>query len=113
MVSSSTSDSIERLDGKLHTRYFDSDAEKQPTVESNNPNQPAPKTLGSGTALAIGVFATTLTTLSLALMEWRGVTTNNVFVGLPLNSTPFYRRIRILTQARSPTSSSRPRSASW
>ena len=33
-----------------------------------------------GVALAIGVFATTLTTLSLALMEWRGVTTNNVFV---------------------------------
>jgi len=32
------------------------------------------------TALAIGVFATTLTTLSLSLMEWRGVTTTNVFV---------------------------------
>ena len=44
----STSDSIERPDDKLHTRYLDADAEKQPTVESNNPNQPAPKTLGSG-----------------------------------------------------------------
>jgi succinate-acetate transporter protein len=32
------------------------------------------------TALPIGVFATTLTTLSLSLMEWRGVTTDNVFI---------------------------------
>ena len=47
-MASSTSDSIERPDDKLHTRYLDADAEKQPTVESNNPNQPAPKTLGSG-----------------------------------------------------------------
>ncbi|KAL1632726.1 hypothetical protein SLS56_003423 [Neofusicoccum ribis] len=38
-------------------------------------------TLGSPTALAIGAFATTLTTLSLSLMEWRGVTTTNVFIG--------------------------------
>jgi hypothetical protein len=30
--------------------------------------------------LAIGVFATILTTLSLSLVEWRGVTTNNGFV---------------------------------
>ena len=48
-------------------------------------------------ALAIGVFATTLTTLSLALMEWRGVTTNNVFVRLPPTQTPTYRWNRILT----------------
>ncbi|KAK0384704.1 hypothetical protein NLU13_7182 [Sarocladium strictum] len=34
----------------------------------------------SGTALAIGAFATTLTTLSLSLMEWRGVTTTNIHV---------------------------------
>lgn len=33
------------------------------------------------TALAIGAFATTLTTLGLFLMEWRGVTTTNVYIG--------------------------------
>lgn len=33
------------------------------------------------TALAIGAFATTLTTLSLSLMEWRGVTTTNLYIG--------------------------------
>ena len=33
------------------------------------------------TALAIGAFATTLTTLSLSLMEWRNVTTTNVYIG--------------------------------
>jgi hypothetical protein len=38
-------------------------------------------TLGSPTALAIGAFSTTLTTLSLSLMEWRGVTTTNVYIG--------------------------------
>ncbi|EGY19191.1 Acetate transporter protein patA like [Verticillium longisporum] len=32
-------------------------------------------------ALPIGAFATTLTTLSLSLMEWRGVTITNVYVG--------------------------------
>ncbi|KAH7305230.1 GPR1/FUN34/yaaH family-domain-containing protein [Stachybotrys elegans] len=32
-------------------------------------------------ALAIGAFATTLTTLSLSLMEWRGVTVVNAYVG--------------------------------
>jgi uncharacterized protein len=37
--------------------------------------------LGSPTALAIGAFATTLTTLSLALMEFRGVTVTNAFIG--------------------------------
>ncbi|CAG8380446.1 unnamed protein product [Penicillium salamii] len=40
-----------------------------------------PKSLGEGSALALGAFGTTLTTLSLSLMEWRGVTTTNVFVG--------------------------------
>lgn len=34
----------------------------------------------SQSALAIGAFATTLTTLSLSLMEWRGVTTANAFI---------------------------------
>ncbi len=37
--------------------------------------------LGSPTALAIGAFATTLTTLSLALMGFRGVGTTNAFIG--------------------------------
>ena len=37
--------------------------------------------LGSPTALAIGAFATTLTTLSLALMGFRGVSTTNAFIG--------------------------------
>ncbi|OWY42275.1 hypothetical protein AA0119_g12189 [Alternaria tenuissima] len=56
------------------------DVEKQLTHESPAVPVAAPKTLGAGTALPIGVFATTLTTLSLSLMEWRGVTTANVFV---------------------------------
>ncbi|KAL4734463.1 GPR1/FUN34/yaaH family-domain-containing protein [Aspergillus similis] len=43
-------------------------------------HHPKPKTLGAGSALALGAFGTTLTTLSLALMEWRGVTTINAFV---------------------------------
>lgn len=37
--------------------------------------------IGSPTALAIGGFATTLTTLSLALMGWRGVSVTNTFIG--------------------------------
>lgn len=37
--------------------------------------------LGSPTALAIGAFATTLTTLSLALMGFRGVGITNAFIG--------------------------------
>lgn len=37
--------------------------------------------LGSPTALAIGGFATTLTTLSLALMGFRGVSVTNAFIG--------------------------------
>ncbi|RMZ86540.1 hypothetical protein DV736_g6236, partial [Chaetothyriales sp. CBS 134916] len=37
--------------------------------------------IGTPTALAIGAFATTLTTLSFSLMEWRGVTTTNVYIG--------------------------------
>ena len=32
-------------------------------------------------ALAIGTFSTTLTTLALALMEFRGLTITNVFIG--------------------------------
>lgn len=37
--------------------------------------------LGSPTALAIGAFSTTLTTLSLALMGFRGVSVTNAFIG--------------------------------
>ena len=37
--------------------------------------------LGSPTALAIGAFSTTLTTLALSLMEFRGVTITNVYIG--------------------------------
>jgi len=37
--------------------------------------------IGSPTALAIGAFATTLTTLSLALMGFRGVSVTNAFIG--------------------------------
>ncbi|KAL5334397.1 hypothetical protein BJX70DRAFT_391448 [Aspergillus crustosus] len=36
------------------------------------------KSLGAGSALALDAFGTTLTTPSLSLMEWRGVTTTNV-----------------------------------
>lgn len=34
----------------------------------------------SQSILPIGAFATTLTTLSLSLMEWRGVTVTNVYI---------------------------------
>ena len=37
--------------------------------------------LGNPTALAIGAFATTLTTLSLSLMNWRGISITNVIIG--------------------------------
>lgn len=37
--------------------------------------------LGNPTAFALGAFATTITTLSCALMEWRGLTTANAFIG--------------------------------
>ncbi|KAK4495051.1 hypothetical protein PRZ48_013378 [Zasmidium cellare] len=37
--------------------------------------------LGSPTALAIGAFSTTLTTLSFALMGWRGISVTNAFIG--------------------------------
>ncbi|EUC30275.1 hypothetical protein COCCADRAFT_39469 [Bipolaris zeicola 26-R-13] len=62
------------------------DIERQVTYEAPVVSAPARKTLGSGTALPIGVFATTLTALSFSLMEWRGVTTNNVFIGLVITA---------------------------
>lgn len=37
--------------------------------------------LGSPTALAIGAFATTLTTLSFALLGWRGLSLTTAFIG--------------------------------
>jgi hypothetical protein len=37
--------------------------------------------LGNPTALAIGAFSTTLTTLSLSLMNWRGISITNVSLG--------------------------------
>lgn len=37
--------------------------------------------IGSPTALAIGAFATTLTTLSFSLMGWRGLTATNAILG--------------------------------
>ncbi|KAH8203430.1 hypothetical protein TruAng_002414 [Truncatella angustata] len=53
-----------------------SDVEKQGLGTNAKPRAipSQPKSLGAG------VFATTLTTLSLSLMEWRGVTTDNVFI---------------------------------
>ncbi|KAB8289780.1 hypothetical protein EYC80_010414 [Monilinia laxa] len=42
--------------------------------------QPFGSTIGSPTALAIGAFATTLTTLSCALMGFRGLSNTDVFV---------------------------------
>lgn len=89
----SPSDDLQR-NGK--SRLIPVDTEKQQTLESTPTPVATPKSLGAGvtlryhqigitadflqTALPIGVFAVTLTTLSLSLMEWRGVTTNNVFV---------------------------------
>ncbi|KAH8426515.1 uncharacterized protein LDX57_004250 [Aspergillus melleus] len=55
------------------------DIERQ--SRANTVTTEAPRSLGAGSALALGAFGTTLTTLSLSLMEWRGVTTANVFVG--------------------------------
>ncbi|CAI7583596.1 unnamed protein product [Penicillium pancosmium] len=56
------------------------DVERQSDTIAPTATAPAPKSLGAGSALALGAFGTTLTTLSLSLMEWRGVTTDNVFV---------------------------------
>ncbi|KAJ4337881.1 hypothetical protein N0V95_008213 [Ascochyta clinopodiicola] len=78
MAASFTNDSIERLENKAQASY--DDVEKQPTIGIVEPYREAPKGLTRGTGLAYGVFATTITTLSLSLMEWRGVTTLNVFV---------------------------------
>jgi hypothetical protein len=62
MASSSTTDSIERLDDKSRANF--NDVEKQPTIESNDPNRVAPKSIGSGVSDRSGAlsFQQTLTT---------------------------------------------------
>ncbi|CAE7179974.1 hypothetical protein P3342_002540 [Pyrenophora teres f. teres] len=78
MATYTSTDDLER-NGKTGIGLVD--VEKQRTVEFGSPAVAAtPKSLGAGTALPIGVFATTLTTLSLGLMEWRGVTIYNAFI---------------------------------
>ncbi|GFN13504.1 hypothetical protein AtubIFM55763_001144 [Aspergillus tubingensis] len=68
------------IESKNATDAFD--IERQASVSATAAAVPvAPKTLGAGSALALGAFGTTLTTLSLSLMEWRGVTITNVYVG--------------------------------
>ncbi|KAI9923897.1 hypothetical protein ASPWEDRAFT_58691 [Aspergillus wentii DTO 134E9] len=66
------------IDGSNHSAQF-GDIEKQ-TVPQIRTHE-APKSLGAGSALALGAFGTTLTTLSLSLMEWRGVSTTNAYIG--------------------------------
>ncbi|KAJ5659123.1 hypothetical protein N7507_005574 [Penicillium longicatenatum] len=67
-------------DGAIHTHK---ETESVDIEQQGRPialDSGLPKSLGAGSALALGAFGTTLTTLSLSLMEWRGVTTDNVFV---------------------------------
>ncbi|KAF4911965.1 Acetate transporter protein patA [Colletotrichum fructicola] len=55
--------------------------ERSQTVHLSYPRFSAPRPLpAAATSLPIGAFSTTLTTLSLSLMEWRGVTTTNVYI---------------------------------
>ncbi|TDZ19209.1 Acetate transporter protein patA [Colletotrichum orbiculare MAFF 240422] len=55
--------------------------ERLETAQRSYPSLRAPRPLPpAATSLPIGAFATTLTTLSLSLMEWRGVTTTNVYI---------------------------------
>ena len=85
---------IEQLEGlrnvSTNADFYEHLAAGKPTsVGSSSPASlqyiPVPITLkaqmGSPTALAIGAFATTLTTLSLALMGFRGVSVDNAFIG--------------------------------
>ncbi|KAF7594007.1 hypothetical protein BBP40_010285, partial [Aspergillus hancockii] len=74
------SDSLSETDNMTKTNGQPQlyDVEQQTTAKAITPDPP--KSLGAGSALALGAFGTTLTTLSLSLMEWRGVTTQNVFV---------------------------------
>ncbi|KAL8639493.1 MAG: hypothetical protein Q9228_003482 [Teloschistes exilis] len=79
---------IANQDSRHEKRYGEiAQAESSSSSSQNGTNHlvPVPATLraqlGSPTALAIGAFSTTLTTLALSLMEWRGVTTTNVYIG--------------------------------
>ncbi|TDZ59838.1 Acetate transporter protein patA [Colletotrichum trifolii] len=55
--------------------------ERLEAAQRSYPSFRAPRPLPpAATSLPIGAFATTLTTLSLSLMEWRGVTTTNVYI---------------------------------
>ena len=83
---------LEQLEGLRNVRttdnfYEDLAAGKRAFNAPNDVQQyiPVPITIksqiGSPTALAIGAFATTLTTLSLALMGFRGVSIDNAFIG--------------------------------
>ncbi|KAK2053131.1 hypothetical protein LY76DRAFT_620134 [Colletotrichum caudatum] len=59
----------------------ESTVERSEAVQMNVSRFPAPRPLPTAaTSLPIGAFSTTLTTLSLSLMEWRGVTTTNVYI---------------------------------
>ncbi|KAK1976677.1 GPR1/FUN34/yaaH family-domain-containing protein [Colletotrichum cereale] len=59
----------------------ESTIERSETVQFSASRFPAPRPLPTAaTSLPIGAFSTTLTTLSLSLMEWRGVTTTNVYI---------------------------------
>lgn len=95
---SSLQNRIEQLEGLHNVRtnvdFYEKLAGGKPASSSPNGSLsphggtqyiPVPITLkaqlGTPTALAIGAFATTLTTLSFALMEWRGVSVSNAFVG--------------------------------
>ncbi|EFQ34233.1 uncharacterized protein GLRG_09377 [Colletotrichum graminicola M1.001] len=55
--------------------------ERSETIQINASRFPARRPLPTAaTSLPVGAFSTTLTTLSLSLMEWRGVTTTNVYI---------------------------------
>jgi hypothetical protein len=65
--------------GIHHINGSETDSEKR-AVPDLPPSAEKPRSLGAATALPCGAIATTLTTLSLSLMEWRGVTVENVYV---------------------------------
>ncbi|RFU76339.1 gpr1 fun34 yaah [Trichoderma arundinaceum] len=63
-------------------RQFSETAQEAHNLHSHHNVAPTTNVKFSNpTALAIGCFATTLTTLSLTLMEWRNVTITNAFAG--------------------------------
>ncbi|KAF7551726.1 hypothetical protein G7046_g7635 [Stylonectria norvegica] len=70
------------LDGSSGNDYQDQKGlERSSTVEQGQTGPRIPQPLpANAVALPIGAFATTLTTLSLSLMGWRGVETTNVYV---------------------------------